>query len=51
MSEATAALDISETEVLNTEVSDEALEAAAAGPESIKAFTVTMCTGMTYCPF
>jgi hypothetical protein len=51
MSEATAALDVSETEVLNTDVSDEALETAAAGPEHVKAFTITMCTGQTYCPF
>jgi hypothetical protein len=52
MSEAIVASEFSETEILNTDVSDEALETAAcAGPESAKAFTVSMCTGQTTCPF
>jgi hypothetical protein len=51
MNEATAALDVSETEVLNTDVSDEALETAAAGPEHARAFTISMCTGQLACPF
>ena len=52
MSEAAAASEFNETEVLNTEVSDEALEAAAcAGPEHARVFTVSMCTGQLDCPF
>ena len=45
-------LDLNEVDILDYEVSDEALEAAAsAGPFGLRAFTVAMCTGNTECPF
>ena len=48
----TAAVDSDELAVLTTEISDEALEAAAcAGPQQGGVFTVSMCTGLQECPF
>jgi hypothetical protein len=45
-------LDLNEADILDYEVSDEALEAAAsAGPFVAQAFTVAMCTGNMECPF
>lgn len=44
--------DLSEQDIYIGEVTDEALEAAAcAGPQSVVAFTVAMCTGQAECPF
>ena len=45
-------LDLNEVDILDYEVSDEALEAAAtAGPLGVQAFTIAMCTGNMECPF
>ena len=47
MSEVTLVLD-QEEEILSFEVSDEALETAAAGKEN--AFTLGACSGLSVCP-
>jgi hypothetical protein len=45
-------LDLSDTEILDYEISDEALEAAACtGSLGVQAFTIAMCTGQAECPF
>lgn len=44
-------LDLSEADILDYEVADEALEAAAASGPLGAAFTVAMCTGNMECPF
>jgi hypothetical protein len=45
-------LDLNEADILDYEVSDEVIEAAAsAGPFGLQAFTVAMCTGNMECPF
>lgn len=45
-------LELNEQEIFIGEVTDEALETAAyAGPQSIAAFTIAMCTGQAECPF
>ncbi len=47
-----AKLDLNEVDILDYEVSDEALEAAAtAASLGVQAFTVAMCTGNMECPF
>jgi hypothetical protein len=47
-----AKLDLNEADILDYEVADEALEAAAcAGPLGARAFTISMCTGNMECPF
>ena len=52
MNEAEIGIDLNEEQILTYEISDETLEAAACtGPESARAFTVTMCTGQGECPF
>ncbi len=51
MNEANLEFDLNEEEVFTSELSDEALEAAAcAGPGNM-AFSVAMCTGQAECPF
>jgi hypothetical protein len=49
MSDTTMGLDQFEEEILSYEVSDEALEAAAATGEKA-AFTLGACTGLSVCP-
>ena len=52
MNEANNGFDLTEEQILSYEISDETLEAAAAsGPEYARAFTITMCTGQSECPF
>ena len=47
-----AKLDPNEIDILDYEVTDESLEAAAsAGPLGLRAFTIAMCTGQSECPF
>jgi hypothetical protein len=52
MNEVNAALDQDETNLLSHDVSDEALEAAAAATlEKAMALTIAYCTGNLDCPF
>lgn len=52
MRETTHGLDPHDNELLNYDVPDEALEiATGSGPETIRAMTVAMCTGLEACPF
>jgi len=45
-------LDFNESHILDYDIADEALEAAAgAGPTVGGAFTIAMCTGQAECPY
>ena len=52
MTDAAVAFDQNETDAISSEISDEALEAAARTPrQNGAAYTVVMCTGGIECPY
>jgi len=52
MNEVKSELDLNEEKIFSNEVRDEALEAAACSTaDNRRAFTLSMCTGNTECPF